>query len=78
MFSAEIGRHFGPCSETPVVLMRDVIICTTGDADADVDEFQKYPPVGSPLMRRLEGSADPVEFGVGFDLIDSQMTRPNS
>ena len=46
-----------------------MIICpTTDDTDADVDEFQTHPPVGSPLMRRLEGSAGPVDLGRGLRL----------
>ena len=68
VFSADIGKHFGPTTETPVALMRDVIICTTGDADADVDEFREHPPVGSPLKKRMEGSADPVDLGRGLRL----------
>ncbi len=48
--------------------MRDVIICTTADSDAGAHEFQKQPPVGSPLRARLEGTADPVELGRGLRL----------
>lgn len=68
IFSATIGRYVGPASDTTVARMRDVMICTTGDTDADIDEFQTHPPVGSPLMRRLVGSADPVDLGRGLRL----------
>lgn len=63
-----LAGNFGPASDTTVDRMRDVIICTTGGTDAGIDEFQTHPPVGSPLMMRLEGSADPVDLGRGLRL----------
>ncbi|MGZ4185037.1 MAG: hypothetical protein ACXVUE_05915 [Solirubrobacteraceae bacterium] len=67
-FSADIGRYFGPTSESPVARIRDVVICTTGGSGGLEGEFLEHPPVGSPLKARLEGSADPVNLGRGLRL----------
>lgn len=38
---------FGPASPSPVVRVRDVAICLTGQSDGDVEEYRLRPPIAS-------------------------------
>jgi hypothetical protein len=67
-FSAKIDQRgfFGPITEAPVSRVRDVIVCATDPSyDASDGEYQRHPPIGSPILFRQEGSAPPVDLGRG-------------
>lgn len=65
LLSAKIPRFGAPPTDTPVVLVRDVIVCVTGQPDVSLAEFRAHPPIASPMELRLGGSADPEPVGRG-------------
>lgn len=64
---------FGPVSEAPVMQVRDVAICLTGQGDGDVDEYRRRPPVAAPVLRRdgarlVEHDPGPFDLGRGLTI----------
>lgn len=55
-----------PPTASPLLSVRDLIVCATGASDVEVDEFRAHPPIASPAELRLHGSCDPVELGRGI------------
>jgi len=62
-----VGDFFGPVTDAAVVSIRDVILCPTGVGGGDADEYRAYPPVASPIRRRLE-EVDPGPVWLGRNL----------
>lgn len=75
--SAKVPRFAAPPTDTPVVLVRNVIVCVTGDNDISLEEFKAHPPIASPIEVRLSGSADPVSLGRGVMWGASRTRTPN-
>ena len=73
IFSAELPHFFGPVSESPVVRVRDVAVCLTGQSDGDVTEYRSRPPVASPILQRerdrfTEYEPGPFVLGRGLSI----------
>ena len=66
-FSAKFDQpFFGPVTASPLVGVRDVIVCPNDQSVEDgVDEYREHPPIASPAIVRQEGAAPPVELGRG-------------
>jgi len=54
VFRADVGDFFGPASEAPVTSVRDVILCPTVHGRGDIEDYRENPPVGAPILRRLQ------------------------
>lgn len=66
--SAVLPRFVGPPTNAPVVKVRDVAICLTGQSDGDADEYRSHPPIASPILRRDSTEHDPGPFDLGRGL----------
>jgi hypothetical protein len=81
IFSAKLPKFWGPVSQSPVVRVRDVAICLTGQSDGDVEEYRTRPPVASPILGRNPyryEEYDPGPFDLGRGLVIDRLSNEDA
>jgi hypothetical protein len=70
-FSAKVNPidAIGARPESPVVRVRDVLICMTGGSDVPTDELQAHLPIAFPLSAHFDPpDSPPVDLGRGLSI----------